>query len=119
MDNTSWFSDAACRGKTYYFFGHFAERPEAKEKREKRAKLVCAECSVLSQCREYARANGEHGFWGGESEDERFELGFIRDPTLERRQRARERRRVDRKAREKTNTVGLVGRPKTDKTTTS
>ena len=96
MNNTSWFSKAACRGKTYYFFGHFAERPEAKDKREERARLVCAECPVLSQCREYAREHGEHGFWGGESEDERFALGFIKDPTLARRQRARDRRQVDR-----------------------
>jgi hypothetical protein len=119
MSNISWFSEAACRGKTYYFFPHFSERPEAKDKREARARVICAQCPVILQCREYARASGEHGFWGGESEDERFDLGYINDPTLQRRQRARARRRHDREEREKTNTVGVVGRPKTNKTTTS
>ncbi len=116
MNNTSWFSDAACRGKTYYFFPHFAERPEAKDKREVRARKICAECPVISQCREYARANGEHGFWGGESEDERFSLGYIYDPMLLRRQRAKERRRSGREEHE--NVSVIADRPSSKKTIT-
>lgn len=101
MSNTQWFEDAACKGKTEYFFGHFSERPEAKVKRERIAKKICEECPSMLQCREYARSSGEMGFWGGESEDERYAAGFIRDRVLERRDRARERRRVEREAREK------------------
>jgi WhiB family redox-sensing transcriptional regulator len=31
---------------------------------------------VLVACREWARSQGEYGFWGGESEEERAAAGF-------------------------------------------
>jgi WhiB family redox-sensing transcriptional regulator len=31
---------------------------------------------VSTECREFARANREYGYWGGESEEERHVLGF-------------------------------------------
>ena len=45
-------------------------------RRESLATSVCASCSVLATCREFARTNHEYGFWGGESEDERHAAGF-------------------------------------------
>jgi WhiB family redox-sensing transcriptional regulator len=71
-----WFAKAACKGLTSVFFPPSAERPQARERREALARAVCASCSVLGECREYARENHEYGFWGGESEDERHAAGF-------------------------------------------
>lgn len=36
-----------------------------------RAKLVCAGCPVQADCLAYALAGGEHGVWGGTTDDER------------------------------------------------
>lgn len=71
-----WMTGAACKGLTHLFFPPPAERPQARERREATAKAVCASCVVNGTCREFARANHEYGFWGGESEDERHEAGF-------------------------------------------
>ncbi len=71
-----WMDRAACRGLTHLFFPLTAERPQARERREALARSICAECSVSSACREFARENHEYGLWGGESEDERHEAGY-------------------------------------------
>jgi WhiB family redox-sensing transcriptional regulator len=72
----AWMADAACRGLSQLFFPPQAERPQARERRELTAKLVCAACSAVTSCREFARANHEYGLWGGESEDERHAAGY-------------------------------------------
>ena len=66
----------ACKGLTSVFFPPSAERPQARERREALARTVCAGCSVMIECRDYARDNHEYGFWGGESEDERHGAGY-------------------------------------------
>jgi len=71
-----WMAEAACQGRTPLFFGIAGERPERRARREVRARKVCAECPVLSPCRDMARTNGENGFWGGESEEERAAAGW-------------------------------------------
>ncbi len=71
-----WIAKAACKGLTSVFFPPSAERPQARERREALARAVCASCSVLGECREYARENHEYGFWGGETEDERHAAGY-------------------------------------------
>lgn len=38
------------------------------------AKRVCASCPLLAPCLQRALTNGEHGVWGGTSEDERMNL---------------------------------------------
>jgi hypothetical protein len=43
--------------------------------RERRAREICSGCVVMDQCRAWARAHHEFGFWGGESEIERTEAG--------------------------------------------
>jgi WhiB family redox-sensing transcriptional regulator len=69
-------ADAACRGRTTLFFGLAGERPERRIRREARARKVCAGCPALGECRTMARTNGENGFWGGESEEERALAGY-------------------------------------------
>ncbi|MDQ3946924.1 MAG: WhiB family transcriptional regulator [Actinomycetota bacterium] len=58
------------------FFSQHAERPEARQRREEEARALCRRCPVLVACREWARMQGEYGFWGGESEEERAAAGF-------------------------------------------
>ncbi len=69
--------DAKCRGKTRLFFAPLAERPQARVRREARARRICETCALLEECRDYARRHREHGFWGGESEEER-EAALVR-----------------------------------------
>ena len=90
--DTDWLAQASCKGKSDLFFGHISERPSARVKREQDAAAICAACEVSTECRDYARRNNEHGFWGGENEDERYAGGFLRDPTISRRIKAREAR---------------------------
>ncbi len=71
-----WMNEAACQGRTPLFFGIAGERPERRLRREARARKVCATCPVLEPCRQMARMNGENGFWGGESEEERAAAGW-------------------------------------------
>ncbi|MGQ0616064.1 MAG: WhiB family transcriptional regulator [Acidimicrobiia bacterium] len=68
-----WVAEAACAGHTRLFFAPLAERPQARARRETKARRICDGCPVLAECRVHARRNGEYGFWGGESEEERAE----------------------------------------------
>jgi WhiB family redox-sensing transcriptional regulator len=72
----TWTSNAACRGQNELFFAPAGERPETRLVREAKARAVCATCTVLTPCREWARENREYGFWGGESEEERAAAGY-------------------------------------------
>lgn len=78
LNDISWMNDALCKGLTHIFFGKYAERPQATQRREARAKSICDKCPVFNQCREYARANMELGYWAGENEYDRQ----IANPTL-------------------------------------
>jgi WhiB family redox-sensing transcriptional regulator len=71
-----WREHANCRGRTRLFFAPRAERPQARARREAKALRLCAACVVRSHCREFARANHEYGYWGGESEEERHLAGY-------------------------------------------
>lgn len=71
-----WTEQAACRGQHRLFFAPPGERPEARAVREAQARAVCRTCTVLGDCRSWARENREYGFWGGESEEERAAAGF-------------------------------------------
>jgi hypothetical protein len=76
VTNGRWTDLAMCKGRTGLFFGIAGERPERRVRREARARKVCESCPVIVECRELARSNGENGFWGGESEEERAAAGF-------------------------------------------
>jgi WhiB family redox-sensing transcriptional regulator len=91
MRGLEWMKDAACKGKTQYFYGAFYERPGARAKREKVAKSICARCKSVELCRAHARKNLEMGIWGGETDEERFNAGYqTGDASVRRRIRARE-----------------------------
>lgn len=78
MHNTEdWFRQAACTGLTQIFFPPTSERPQATARREARASLICNSCPVFDQCKEYARTNGEYGFWAGENEYDRAVQGYM------------------------------------------
>lgn len=75
-ETDDWMARANCKGRTHLFFGIAGERPERRVRREARARKVCANCEVLTECRWTARLNGENGFWGGETEEERAAAGY-------------------------------------------
>lgn len=75
-ETDDWMARASCKGRTHLFFGIAGERPERRVRREARARKVCASCDVLGECRWTARLNGENGFWGGETEEERASAGY-------------------------------------------
>lgn len=72
----NWFEFAICHGKSDLFFPKVGERPQARVRREAKAALICRQCPVSKECREYGRNNHEYGVWGGETETERHEAGF-------------------------------------------
>jgi WhiB family redox-sensing transcriptional regulator len=70
----SWQHRGACRGPhaTVFFPPPQFERKHERTERELRAKEICAGCSVVSDCLEYALEIREpHGIWGGLNENER------------------------------------------------
>jgi WhiB family redox-sensing transcriptional regulator len=70
--------DIPCRGQQYLFYGRHAERPQTRVRREIKAKEVCRTCPQTKTCRDYARSNNEvFGVWGGETEIERYNAGFL------------------------------------------
>jgi WhiB family transcriptional regulator, redox-sensing transcriptional regulator len=71
-----WRELAVCKGQVKRFFGPPAERPQARARREAAARLICADCPVIVECRTWAREHHESGFWGGESEETRYLQGF-------------------------------------------
>ena len=72
--------DIPCSGKQYLFYGKNAERPQSRVRREEKAKKVCSNCPQIILCRDYARSNNDiFGVWGGETEIERYNAGFMKD----------------------------------------
>ena len=76
----TWMEKAICKNKGSLFFPPLSERPQARKRRETEAKLICAQCPVKIECRDYARSSGEYGVWGGESEIDREKLGYALPP---------------------------------------
>lgn len=73
---TDWRRLANCKGQLKLFFAPKAERPEARARREAKASRFCDACVVVAECRAYAREHREYGFWAGESEEDRYLLGY-------------------------------------------
>jgi WhiB family redox-sensing transcriptional regulator len=78
----AWHADGACTPDiAHLFYGPSAitddgrrvvEDRRARAARVAEAKLICASCPVLTQCRAYALDAGEpYGIWGGLTEGER------------------------------------------------
>ena len=74
FEESGWQQSAACRGdhaSAFYPPPKF-EPKEARLARERIAKSICARCSVVEPCLQFALRNGErHGIWGGRNETER------------------------------------------------
>ncbi|MGJ6126726.1 WhiB family transcriptional regulator [Mycolicibacterium sp. Y3] len=72
-DPWHWQTAAHCRGHDVsVFFGSDGEDRRGRQAREARAKMTCAQCVVIRQCREHAMQIGEKfGVWGGLSPAER------------------------------------------------
>jgi len=75
-DTREWAQDALCRGRQEFFFAPAGERRTRRAKREALARSYCNNCLALFACRSWARENREHGFWGGEGEEQRAALGY-------------------------------------------
>ena len=73
VETWSWQLDALCRNVDPAMFFHpDGERGRARIRRQQKAKAVCAQCPVVTRCREHALRFGEDfGTWGGLSEDDR------------------------------------------------
>ena len=71
-----WVSKAECKNLTHLFYPPDNERPPAANRREAIAYSICSQCKVIEQCKDYARTNGEIGYWAGENEFDRHLLGF-------------------------------------------
>lgn len=75
-DLWEWQYQGACRNlDTEQFFHPEGERGGTRRRRDDAAKAICAQCPVITQCREYALAAQEpYGVWGGLTQEERREL---------------------------------------------
>jgi WhiB family redox-sensing transcriptional regulator len=96
LASEEWFGRGAChpdeegdvrlqangRPITDLFYPPPGERRDDRERREASAMIYCRSCPVLPECRDYARAHREHGFWGGEGDKKREQA--IRAQTIER-----------------------------------
>lgn len=71
-----WQLYAACRGvSAEMFFCPDAERGARKRAREKLAKSICAQCPVITECRDHSlKVREPYGVWGGLSEADRAEM---------------------------------------------
>lgn len=92
QEEISWVQAAKCKGQTELFFGITKEKQWIRLQREKAAVAICQGCPSILQCRQYARENNELGVWGGETEEERFAAGFLRNDDIKRRLQARVKR---------------------------
>ncbi len=91
----AWQDIAACKNMSHVFFGPQAERPERRVEREALALTYCLSCPAIMACRKSARLNREHGFWGGENDEQRAAAGYApRSPSrrsvIEARDRAKQ-----------------------------
>lgn len=66
MEDCSWMSQAACRGKDTAIF--YPERTADTGL----AMSICMGCRVLSQCLNKALEGDEHGVWGGTTRRQRI-----------------------------------------------
>jgi WhiB family redox-sensing transcriptional regulator len=79
--STGWMKQSACTGKTDLFFIKDRGKENASQRRvrERTALDICSRCHVILECRQYARDNNEQGIWGGETDEQRWQAGYLRN----------------------------------------
>ena len=70
-DEVDW-SQASCAGVWTPLF--YQENPAEAALMMPEFRAMCSECPILSDCREYAIENENHGFWGGLTVKQREQL---------------------------------------------
>ena len=72
-DLWEWQYSGACQSlPSEMFFHPDGERGPSRRNRDNAAKVVCASCPVINECREHALSVQEpYGIWGGLSEEDR------------------------------------------------
>ncbi|MGI5274698.1 WhiB family transcriptional regulator [Nonomuraea sp. CA-218870] len=73
MRDWSWQDSAACQGQDVRLFvGRDGERSTEKSYREQAVKQeFCSWCPIVNACLDHAISVGEHGVWGGMTDEER------------------------------------------------
>lgn len=92
LSDFTWMDDAKCKNKSELFFGPTKEGRLQKAAREEKAIAICKTCPAIYKCRLFGRENGELGVWGGETEDERYAGGYLKNNDIARRNKQREQR---------------------------
>lgn len=77
MPHRDWRDDARCKGRSDLFFDPVGETPTRRRRREKIAAAMCEACPVRVECMWSARLEHEHGYWGGETEEDRTRAGYM------------------------------------------
>lgn len=62
---SQWMQEGSCRNTTIFIV--LADTKSEKEQ----SKKVCRDCTVKSECLDYALANNEQGIWGGTTDKDR------------------------------------------------
>jgi WhiB family redox-sensing transcriptional regulator len=72
-DLWEWQYSGACQSlPSEMFFHPDGERGPSRRNRDSAAKVVCASCPVINECREHAlNVQEPYGIWGGLSEEDR------------------------------------------------
>lgn len=74
-DFWSWRDQGACIDHEAQFYSAEDEPKGERRRKEERAKSICADCSVLNTCKQFALESGElYGVWGGMTESERHAI---------------------------------------------
>lgn len=73
VEQEDWQIRGRCREEDPdIFFYDYNQRGEARTARAMAAKVICAACPVIKECREFALERREpYGVWGGMTEEER------------------------------------------------
>ena len=90
----SWIKNGVCHGRTELFFAPAgSENSKQRRMRVNVAISLCQSCPVMLTCRKHAREKGEQGIWGGETDEDRWNAGYMRNnPAVARLIRGREYR---------------------------
>ena len=74
-DRWAWADQGNCQGQAELFYNDEQDRKGVRRRKERAAKVLCEQCPVIVECRQYAiNARELYGVWGGLTEMERHKL---------------------------------------------